>query len=139
VVLRRDTMKRNFLSFLFKILKLNALNKQKIKNENQVLNPVINNNLNEVTNVQSVQEYSTPLSDVDSRYEASQTYSSATYPQTCDHIQNFEFDIHRENQKKDHIVIENIPDLNDDGIIDIRDVVIAVIQEINKHDDFNNE
>jgi hypothetical protein len=38
--------------------------------------------------------------------------------------------------KENPLIIENIPDLNNDGIVDIRDVIIAVIQAIEKYDDF---
>jgi hypothetical protein len=39
--------------------------------------------------------------------------------------------------KEQRITIEGIPDLNNDGVIDIKDVLIAIKQQIEKNDSAN--
>jgi hypothetical protein len=138
LVLRGDTMKKiNFLLILFKLLKLNISSKEKSSNiERPILN--VNSNSDELKEMHTNQENPVLLSDALSENETLQASNTTTASQIPSITNNSEPATINQLSKENPLIIENIPDFNDDGIIDIRDVIIAVIQAIEKYDDFND-
>jgi hypothetical protein len=127
--------KINFLLILFKLLKLNISNKEKSSDNGMpILN--VNSNSDELKEMHTNQENPVLLSDALSENETLQASNTITDSEIPSITNNSESDTNNQLSKENPLIIENIPDLNNDGIVDIRDVIIAVIQAIEKYDDF---
>lgn len=130
--------KLNFLLILFKLLKLNISNKEKSSHSDEIPISSVNCNPDGVEGMPANQEKPALISDTLSENETLQGFNNITDSQIPGITNNLESDTDNQLSKENPLIIENIPDLNDDGIVDIRDVIIAIIHVIEKHDDFND-